>query len=204
MPSYQVSWEDVKKAANAAFDLWHDSGELAWAETAWAHLTAAGLTTFSSDAERHRVLVRFLALPSFYRDWSALVDDERRTDCYDYWAESLDIRAFPLAQLLGPDVEISEDTEARQISAALNFLVPALHDEVAQALVEGFGGDNDLFLSLWRILHRAPDPADPEEAFHYEDDWEALNCPTVSKMCGYEWIVSGCPSNRWSREHSDE
>jgi hypothetical protein len=204
MPEYTVEWEDVRKAAVAAFALWNDSADLEWAETAWATLTVSGLTGYSTEVERHRILVRFLVLPSFYRDWVFRVDREDYDDWYSYWAENLDLSAFSLGQLLGLDVEIEVETEVGKIDEALNHLVPAMRKEVVKALLEGLGED-DLFLSLWRIRHRAPDPAIPEEDLYLEDDYEVLNSVTSTKMVGWEWITEGCPENRWQREHiSDE
>lgn len=200
----QVPWADVKAAARAAFGLWNDERELAWAEHAWGHLAAAGLTSFESDVERHRVMVRLLVLPSFYRDWTARVDQEPRENVYSYWAETLELRAFSLGQLLGPEIEVEAETEFGQIGAALDHLVPAQQEEVARALIHGFGCEEELFLSLWRIRHRAPDPHNPEDSFYFEDDDEVLTNLTAHKMVGYDWITEGCPSSHWQREHCDD
>lgn len=144
----EVLWEEVRAVAKAAFDVWDEERELAWAEEAWGHLAAADLTSFTSDVEWHRVLVRFRGLPSLYRDWSARVDQESRHDWYSYWAETLELRAFSPSQLLGPEVEIQADTEAGQVGEALDHL-PAQHEEVANAFVDGPG------LPTWHGLCRS-------------------------------------------------
>ena len=203
-PEYQVDWDEVKRAAVAAFDLWNDSGELVWAERAWGHLADAGLTCADTELERHRTLLRFLVLPSFYRDWSAHADQEKRDDWYGYWAETLDLSAFTLGQLLGPEVDVDAYTEQERISKALDHLVPSFHEEVAAALIAGFGGNDDLFVSLWRVRHPAPDPNASEDAPYREDDYDALNCLNTDKLCGYQWITEGCSSDRWWREHSSD
>ena len=202
----QVEWDDLKSAADYLFGVWTNSGELAWAEQAWKHFRQAGLTSATNELERHRTLLRFLALPRFYRRWTREADQLQCEDHY-FGAEKLDLSPFVLGQLLGSEVEIDADTEHGKVYEALEHLVPTFHREVTQALLNGFGGQSvygreaGLFLSLWRIRYPAPKPNTPasgdeeeEEYEHYrEDDYEVVNYMTTDKLCGYEWITNGCP-----------
>ena len=192
--------------------VWTEGGELAWAEQAWRHLANAGLARADTELDRHRALLRFLVLPNFYRDWTANADDHTEYDSFSEWAYPLNLSPFVLGELLGPNVDIEEYTDGDR-SAALPHLVPNFRDEVVQALHQGFGGDDDLFLSLWRVRHPAPDPqasirpaSDTDNDWedinrHRKDNYEVINRLTTDKLVGYESITNGCPSCKWSREH---
>ena len=223
----QMMWDEVEAAARSAFRVWDSRRELAWAEEAWDHLADAGLTAYATDLERHRVLIRFLVLPRFYLDWSSKAYNHSEGDMLTDWVETLDLSPFRLGQLVGSgDDNTDWRDDSPLVHSALQSLTYDARGEVVGALKAGFGGDNGLFLSLWRIRYPAPkspksrvesaqvslfpeasdevqdqdveDGEDtPEGDEHFsEDDWAVLNNPTVDKLCGYEWVVSDCLSAR--------
>jgi hypothetical protein len=38
-----LDWEDVRAAAEAAFDVWESGGELQWAKEVWGRTVAVGI-----------------------------------------------------------------------------------------------------------------------------------------------------------------
>ena len=56
VPEPRVEWDAVRKAAVVAFDLWNNSGELAWAERAWRHHTRAWLPTEMKGSDQNHAV----------------------------------------------------------------------------------------------------------------------------------------------------
>ena len=92
-----------------------------------------------------------------------------------------------------PECEIEEYAE---IDSALLFLVENHRDEVYKALLDGFGGVNGLFESLWLTTH-LPEEDDNDNEVVIQDD--AFWPVTVDRMMAYEWVSEGCPKYRWGR-----
>src|SRR3990172_11861772 len=89
-----VAWEDVDDAAGAAFSIWVEQPELEWARRAWGVLAQAGLTAYSSERGRLRVLVRFVALADIYHQfchlaWGEYYKPEYGDPDYGDWADRL-------------------------------------------------------------------------------------------------------------------
>ncbi len=157
-----LAWEDVLPTAQEAFSVWMHGRELEWAQVAWGHIAAAGLTTYRSELERCRVAMRLLALAQLYLDWCSRADEQSEEDDLSSWAWELDIGTFRLGQLMSdyPGMKGDDDDDLR--GAALRRLAAKERGNVHNALLTGFEGENRLFLSLWRINHPAPVPRPPE------------------------------------------
>jgi hypothetical protein len=102
-----------------------------------------------------------------------------------------------MGQLLGPDVEVSEDPK-EGIDEALHILMERERNAVVTAIMKGFGGVEGLFVALWRS-NKDPDEQtneneddDPRDA--PETDADILNDGGSEKLAGYEWIREGCQS----------
>jgi hypothetical protein len=67
----------VKGAAQGAFNVWVDGGELQWAKEVWDRTVAAGFANYSNEIERHRAAVLFFGLAGLYRDFCSLAWEER-------------------------------------------------------------------------------------------------------------------------------
>jgi len=206
-----LTWDDLELAANQAFSIWVDQPELHWAKAAWQILTDAGLADYVGDLDRHRAIIRFLALAGIYSDWCDAAWDEYSAPQYYDWIEDLEISAFRLGQLVGAEDDDGSDEsdDASLISDALTQLVDDARPEVVEALLAHFGNESGLFLSLWRSLEPQ---SDQDDANHDEDDddweedegdWEEaetddeiLNDVTGLKLRAFLWINEGCWSYR--------
>lgn len=191
----KVTWEDLAGAAESMFDIWLAGSEVEWAKAAWGVLERKGLSAYSGDIERTRVLVRFLALAVMYREFChASGLEEGNEPLYGDWAETLEISPLRLGQLVGSEFEVSETSEYDLREHALSNLVNHVRGEVFNALVEGFGSISYLFASLWVTPRAGIDPADLDD----ETLNEALNDElTGEKLEGFAWVEQGMPSVSW-------
>ena len=160
----ELTWADVDAAAKSAFAVYREPAELRWAKHAWAHVSAAGLTSFGTELERCRVCVRFLSLCGLYHDWWRVARAEGPWTDYKEWADLLDMDAFRIAQLAGRDLADDLDgIDWRSADADLREALERLSNEarsaVARAIKKGFGGDSMLFLSLSRSNEPTPEAA---------------------------------------------
>lgn len=180
-----LDWEQVKGAAQAAFNVWVDGGELQWAKEVWDRTVAAGFANYSNEIERHRAAVLFFGLAGLYRDFCSLAWEERDAPTYSYWAEQLNLDDFVLGQLVGPDPGIKKKD-------ALNHVVNAARPQVMTLLTQIFVNVDSLFVALWRA---GPDSANEEDDDCDEDelltDAEILNDATPEKLAAYSWLDSG-------------
>jgi hypothetical protein len=170
---------------------------LRWAEQAWAHLTDARLTEYDGPLGRCRAYIRFLVLASIYRDWCALVWDEIHDDSAGSWLATIDdVSPIHIGQLLRPDDDVSDNSQDA-LDEALNVLMQRQRTRVVAAVINGFGGVDGLFLSLWRSIDdpnqkTIVDDDDDDQEHVPETDAEILNDVTPEKLAGYQWIMQGC------------
>ncbi len=187
-------WEDVE----GMFDFWTGKPELYWARNAWSALEKAGLTLFSDQIERTKVLVRIMNLATICREFYHLAFDETQdSPPYTWWADSLEISPFRIGQIVGSsfergDDEYVDDDADSLIKSALVFLVDENRHEICAALVKGFGSESDLFYALWTSPHGNPEVNEDEELETIEDVmWHDL---TDRKLRAFDWIMNGMPS----------
>lgn len=179
-----LDWEEVKGAAQAAFNVWEGGGELDWAKDVWERAVASGIASYSNEIERHRAAVLFLGLAGLYRDFCSVAWEEHDGPYYSYWAAELSLDDFVLGQLVGPDPDIKENS-------ALNQLVNAARPQVVGLLMQLFDNTNSLFISLWKAGPKnASEEYDCGEGERLTDD-EILNEATAEKLAAYSWLDSG-------------
>jgi hypothetical protein len=178
----RLQWSEIEAAAKAAFNVWVEAPELAWAKQAWHILETHGLIDYSEEFERHTVAFRFLVLGGIYRDFCAVYWEEPTDRWYSEWAVSLDLSALILGQLYGqlPDEPLIEDE-----SEVLDTLVENERQAVVDALRAGFGSDAKLYESLARS--REPQNARTDDD-HAEDHTEINS----QNSAGYGWVSEGC------------
>lgn len=164
-----VLWDEVAWAAESMFRVWVGGRELEWAKMAWDALTAAGLTTYRNEIERYRVLVRLMTLATMYREFCTLAWEEEDEPLYGDWISDLEIPAFRLGQLVGPEFapDDQELEETELAYAAVASLIESSRRAVYRALVKHFGGASMLFASLYAT--NLDDFGEEEE--YEDDDW---------------------------------
>src|SRR4051812_1428733 len=76
--------------------IWVDGSEAAWAKYAWELLGAAGLTSYSTEIERTRCLLRAVAVGQLCREFSAHAFDEGSPDDWQEYVGNDLIGGYPL------------------------------------------------------------------------------------------------------------
>jgi hypothetical protein len=148
-----VRWEDISREAESIFRIWADSREVEWAKKSWEALGKRGLTSYSNQIERTRVLVRLISLAAIYMDFCELAFDEAHNHEYVSWAEELSVSSFRVAQCVGSEFE--QDREAGEeelLEGALLELMAVARSEIHEALRSEWGDDSLLFVSLWNTV----------------------------------------------------
>jgi hypothetical protein len=192
-----VEWEDVESIAEEAFNIWVGYPEIGWAKRAWSCLIDAHLADGSGPLDRLRSYVRFLVLASLYRDWCAIVWDERHDDEPAAWLSAAEVNLIHVGQLLGRATTVSDDPD-QSLDEALYFLMARERPKVVNALIVGLGGVDSLFVEFWRSRSEPDGPGlfedgdDEDEEEPTETDAEILNDVTAEKMAGYQWLTQGC------------
>lgn len=217
-----LAWGQIQPIAEKAFAISTTGNERYWARYAWQTLTDADLAAYEDDLGRHRAVIRFLALGGTYADWSDVAWGDGWSDPqYGYWVDESDISAFRIGQLTGAEYDSyrNEFEDAILVSHALRHLADDAREEVVAALLKHFGGEEGLFVSLWRSrdlpylkrqfpalekLRLPPtryswtvlDEEEDEEITDDEMEWAILSEATADKMAAFSWIDDGCPPYR--------
>lgn len=145
-----VSWEEIKPIIDN-FCIWVDQPEISWFRKAWTSLEAEGLTNYTTDVERHRVLIRGIALGVMYGGYCDLEWDEYSdsSSCISelFWSKAIShVRIGAMAtDVVDPNVF---DAQSLFIEALLH-LVSEVRLGVYDALVKGFGDTVLLYAGLW-------------------------------------------------------
>jgi len=183
----KLRWEDVLLAAEDVFNIWVGRPEMKWAKTAWGHILKAGLADYANELEYCKVCVRFLALADIYYDWCSIAWGEDRSDepILDA-SEYFEMRPFRLGQLIGAENLLEGYIFPEKIEKdAVCTLVGAARSEVFEAILRGFGGVEELFVSLFNSK-------ESRKKAMISGAWE-LNYVEFSLCDAYSWIENGCP-----------
>ncbi len=180
-----VNWEDVACAGDDIFNVWFGNPELQWAKVAWQKLREAGLTTYGSEIERHVVLCRLLVFGGIYHDFCRMAWDEWPDRPYGYMAEELELDHFILGRLYERLPDKCKDDEIKPFDA-LEPVVEAERSAVVSALLDGFGSETALYMSL----------LNSQKTHDEEDEADAASSGEPDSLRGYMWVSEGCYSTR--------
>lgn len=207
-------WEDIEDFARELFHVWLGDGDLAWAKTAWQVLAQAGMTTYTSEAERTICMVRLIALSALYREFCVRAFDEGSSG---EWQETVGTGLLGVYPRLDP-FTLGQLTERRQIDVdnsslyeseppAFTFVIMELVREeyrgVVDALTEQWG-QNALFTTLWVSAgfgqyededdNRNKDEEDDASPVTREQIDRIMNNDlTGNKGYAYSWFADGLP-----------
>jgi len=192
-----LEWDDVKAAVEPMIAIWVEGSESAWAKHAWELLGAAGLTSYSTEIERTRCLLRAVGVGRLYREFSARAFDEASPgDWRDHVGGDLIggyplLDAFTLGQLAereGLEADNTSFADYSVVDEVLCDLVDLEYPQVVGTLYKALG-DADLFASLY--LSRQEDVTYP-----LSDDQvgKVVNFDvTGDKMHAWQWFTENSP-----------
>jgi len=184
-----LNWDNLAPAVDKAFAVWTGRCEQEWAKRVWDKAVERGLADYSTDLERHRVIVRFVTLAAIYHDFCELAWEEVASHEYAYWTEDLGISAFHLGQLIGQDTEWNKpDLDEILTDRAFRFLANREREQVYEILIDCFGDVNKLYDALLRTTD--PDAEEYEDA--EGNGYTEVNTPNNEEPV-YHWLQDRCP-----------
>jgi len=177
METHKVHWTDIRKGdRDTLFRVWTDAHELLWAEKCWSLLDKHGLTSFSNDVSKAMVLVRLMSLAEIYREFCDRAWEERHDCELVVWASDIGLNRFRIAQCVGPAFdESTEDDEDQLFASALMFLADTARREIYRVLIEEFGNESFLFVSLWNTVEFRRQDGEGYPASEAEDSDEEVD-----------------------------
>jgi hypothetical protein len=179
-----IEWDEVEGAATKMFNVWVDGTELKWAEEAWGHLTAAGLTGATTILDITAAKLRLVTLARIYQEFSGFAWDENPETPLDYLAEDLEIDPVALGILAGrADPNDFEDLtwDEHLLGAALVTVTDSQRKEIFECLRNAYGDEFRLYSRLWRT--RSLLAEEDSEA----DEWEV----TGVNSSALEYVSNG-------------
>lgn len=214
----RIARSDIPQGTrDVLFRVWAEARELLWAEKCWGYLEKNGLTAYLNEVSKVRVLVRLMSLAEIYREFCDRAWDETYDCELVAWASELDLNKFRLAQCIEDRFEEdAPDDEDELFQAALISLADEARCEIYPILVQEFGSDSNLLVSLWNTVTATDDhcESDIEDAEGVQEEGDSnrickeceshpinwldnaaaiLSEVTPSKMRAYEWIDQGMP-----------
>ena len=167
-----------------AYLVWGADAELAWAEKAWYALQRSGLTTYSNECEKMLVQSQVLTLAAMFCKFIELYFDKPVIMDYAEWFDDMNLDLFRLETALGipltaewkekevwVETFVNEDAaedfleevtetysdgeyDQETISDAVRKVIHYQYGAVAGALLQFFGGEELLYVSLIRSQER--------------------------------------------------
>lgn len=145
-----ITWDEIKPIIEN-FCVWADQPEIGWFQKAWKSLDAAGLTNYTTDVDRHWVLVRGIALGIMYDDYCDLEWDEYSdpSSCISELFGDETISHVQIGAMAADTVDPDDSDPQSLFEAAILDLVGEVRSAVYDALVKGFGNTASLYVGLY-------------------------------------------------------
>lgn len=152
----KIEWDEIEYEASMIFKVWPDGGELAWAEEAWQHLRAGGLTETPTELDYTQVRLRLVMLGRIYEEFCGVAWNKNPQTPPDELTESLEIDPVALgilAATAGPEQfdEASDEYDLRDLS--LIAATDQLRRGIFECLRSACGDENGLCQRMWRTRH---------------------------------------------------
>jgi len=111
----KVSFSEVENIFTT-YLVWSESRELLWYRKAWSVLDYGGLTKFTNNVDKSRVIIRAFTLILIYNEFCQLAFKVGCCYGFDYWEETSNINAFRLGQIYGKDDELNDSIDDEDVS----------------------------------------------------------------------------------------
>jgi hypothetical protein len=166
--AHNVTWPDIEAGAEELLMALHGEKELVWAKSAWEILEKHGLTQYSTDIERHIVLVRFITLGIIYYEFCACVWDEVHEPTLFWCAPDLNINPFRIAQIAGTSFMPHDDEDPDELlECALQELTEEGKACIFDALLAEFGTSYKVCLFFSRSIEDEDEEPFYEQAVRF-------------------------------------
>jgi hypothetical protein len=188
-----VTWDDIKGPASEIFDIWSSGGDFQWAQEAWRHLTAAGLTSINSHADRTTVSLRLMMLGKVYEEFCAAKWGENPDRSLTMLAESVDIDRLSLGLLAakagcdGDEADIEDELYENALVAASAHV----REELFTCLRDAYGHEGELYARLCKTSGGIETVSGNGAGDDIEEDTEDAFAVTGSNLQAYTFITNG-------------
>jgi 5-methylcytosine-specific restriction enzyme B len=191
-----LTWSKVKYTAEIAFYVWGEQREVEWAKQAWKSLIKAGLTTYCTKTEYCHVIIHFFALIDFYLGFCRVAWEKDIEPDYSSWAKKLQIHPFQVGQLIASDPNWNLSGNENRYETGLKFLAKKYRSRIMATLLDDFGSESKLFVSLYRIGETYTEHLNcdegHEESYSYKTDQEIMNKAMTENSLAFEWLATVC------------
>jgi 5-methylcytosine-specific restriction protein B len=174
--------------------MWGNQQELEWVKQAWESLIKARLATYSSKNEYCDVIIRFLALIDFYLEFCGVAWQEYIEPDYVQWVKKLQLSPFRVGQLIAHYHNWNFNEDENGYEFGLRYLAKKARPDVMAALLDEFGSESKLFVSLYRIGEGETDNSNEgqKNGYSYKTDQEILNKAITANSFSFEWLTNIC------------
>lgn len=204
--SDRQEWDDIEELARDLFHVWSEDGDLKWAKAAWQALERAGMTTYTTEAERTACMARLIALSAMSREFYVRAFEEGSSDEWRNDISSELVGDYPLfdaftlgqlAERLKMDVDNPSlyESEPPATTFVILELVEREYQDVVDVLMEQWGS-NAFFTSLWVSAgfgYNVDDDADEGK----EDDSSPVTLNQIDRVMNDDVTFSTAHAYSW-------
>lgn len=152
----KIEWDEIDYEAAMIFKVWPDGGELAWAEEAWQHLRASGLTETATELDYTQVRLRLVTLGLIYEEFCGVAWSKNPQTPLDELTESLEIDPVALG-ILAATAGIEQFDDAGDEYELRDLAIVAATDHLRSGIFEclksAYDGEKGLCDRIWRTRH---------------------------------------------------
>ncbi len=186
-----MAWEQAKSILEF-YVIFVGKAEMAWFRRAWTSLENAGLTHYTNEIDRHWVIARAITIGVIYNEfgrlaWEMSFDFESLSVVLYEKREDLGISPSMIEEIAGAVCDPDETEPEAIFNESIFQLVSKCRKPVNEVLVNDFGDDHELFLSLWL----SPNP-DKKYTKAGKVPMKVIK-EAYKKQSAYEYITMGMP-----------
>ena len=152
----KIEWDEIDYEASTIFRVWPDGSELAWAEEAWQHLRARGLTETATELDYTKVRLTLVMLGRIYEEFCGVAWDKDPQTPLDELTESLEIDPVALGILAasaGREQFDDAGDEYELLDLAIVAATNELRDGIFECLKSAYGDEEALCRRIWLTRH---------------------------------------------------
>ena len=189
-----LEWSDVSASVAENIPYMNFGSEISWFQFVHRKLQDVGLLSYTNEIGRHLAAIRFITLEKQFVEFSNIafssgneINPYSEVDFYN-------LSLVRLGQMIGPDFEFSLDDQDELLKSAVDRLVEQERNNTYRALLEIFGDEGRLFVSLWMTSFEDIDYENFDKHFKKHSE-EILDIDDIAsegdKLEAYNFVNNG-------------